>query len=652
MELLEGPPPPPARPARSAWALVLTGARARRDAGGGGAGRAARRAAPEERAAQLLPVARALHHLSSLPDPISGAGDVRPANVLLTAGGVPKLANFRAARRASGARAGAAPRPPDSPTYAPPELWVAGAGPSEAGDVYSFGCTLYARPPRPPRPPAPLADGPGQEAVAGRAPWEGTGREEAFRRAHGVGERPPMDGTWPGPLRSLLASCWQADPARRPDFGLVTLESLAGLGPAPELGRPFRPELPAPPLVVDPSGPPRCLRSIAEALRRAAPGQDIHIRPGLYDEGAPLVLDRDVRLIASPGAVLECRAGPALHCRGPAAPYVSGLAVRGRGARHVAVFVSEGSRARLDGVEVTSEGLACIEARPPPPLSRRRPYDSRQVRDPGTRPQLRGCGVRDGPRAGVLVRLGAEALLEACDVRGCARAGVEVCGARPTLRACRISGGAGAGVFVHCAGGGLVEGCTIEGNRKAGVEVAGEGACPTLRGNAVRGCGGPGIAFLGGASGAAEENAVAGCGGAGFEVDASARPLLRGNTLDGREFGPRRDPSSSSSPSPQLSGGGHRRPQLPCAGRPRTRPASAGKNAEPPRSHPAAPQALGRGRAQSAADLRIGRPASPEPECEPGEAAARPKGALRRRASAVSTAVRVLEAIAAKGASS
>ncbi|MEO3870997.1 serine/threonine-protein kinase [Nonomuraea sp. B12E4] len=125
--------------------------------------------------------------------------DLKPANVLLTADG-PRVIDFGIARAVDAATVTRPGSQAGSPGFMSPEQ-VEGAPAGPAGDVFSFGSTLaYACT--------------GAEPF-GEAPWHVT----MFRIQH---ESPRLDGIADEKLRSVIASCMERDPSRRP-----TAEELA-----------------------------------------------------------------------------------------------------------------------------------------------------------------------------------------------------------------------------------------------------------------------------------------------------------------------------------------------------------------------------------------------------------------------------------------
>ncbi|MEU8802924.1 serine/threonine-protein kinase [Spirillospora sp. NPDC048819] len=174
---------------------------------------------------------------------IHGAGvvhrDLKPANVLLTADG-PRVIDFGIARAVDASSISRPGEQAGSPGFMSPEQ-VAGVTAGPSGDVFSFGSTLAF-------------------ACTGREPFgEGPWHVKMLR----VQSEPPrLDGIADAGLRSLIESCMELDPERRPTAARL-VELLSGRGdggvplPAPvvaEIGR-RRAEAENPP--VAPPPPPR-----------------------------------------------------------------------------------------------------------------------------------------------------------------------------------------------------------------------------------------------------------------------------------------------------------------------------------------------------------------------------------------------------------
>ena len=121
--------------------------------------------------------------------------DVKPANILATAPGVWKLADFGIARMPD-SKLTAAGQFLGSPSYAAPEALAAGQS-SPASDVYSLGVTLY-------------------EALAGMPPHGDHDMRSLMKK---LSEDPPPVQTRvavPGPLGDAIMAALARDPARRP----------------------------------------------------------------------------------------------------------------------------------------------------------------------------------------------------------------------------------------------------------------------------------------------------------------------------------------------------------------------------------------------------------------------------------------------------
>ncbi|MFJ9885213.1 bifunctional serine/threonine-protein kinase/ABC transporter substrate-binding protein [Streptomyces sp. NPDC091287] len=119
--------------------------------------------------------------------------DVKPGNVLLTAGG-PQLIDFGIARAADATALTATGLVVGTPGFLPPEQ-ASGNTAGPAGDVFSLGCLLAY-------------------AATGRPPFGGGAVDAVLYRT--VHDAPDLDGIDDAHLRALLDRCLAKDPGDRP----------------------------------------------------------------------------------------------------------------------------------------------------------------------------------------------------------------------------------------------------------------------------------------------------------------------------------------------------------------------------------------------------------------------------------------------------
>lgn len=172
-----------------------------------------RRIAPADLAPILVQACRGLHaaHTAGVVH-----RDVKPANVLIGAGGQVKLTDFGISLAANQAPMTSAGMVMGTAQYLPPEQAM-GKPATAAGDVYALGVLAY-------------------ECLAGHRPFTGeTQVDIAF--AHVNTPLPPLPGTVPAPLRAVVEQMLAKDPAARPASALACARALetvaADLGAAP-----------------------------------------------------------------------------------------------------------------------------------------------------------------------------------------------------------------------------------------------------------------------------------------------------------------------------------------------------------------------------------------------------------------------------------
>lgn len=142
--------------------------------------------------------------------------DIKPDNVLISAYGEPKLADFGLARLRD-APTTQTQRLTASLQHVPPELLRHGK-PTEAGDICSLGSTLF-------------------ELVSGRPPYWRDGERSIEPLIRRTSNEPPPDlrheGV-PGPLAEVIARALDRDPAGRPNsaraFGEALQQAQRALG--------------------------------------------------------------------------------------------------------------------------------------------------------------------------------------------------------------------------------------------------------------------------------------------------------------------------------------------------------------------------------------------------------------------------------------
>jgi parallel beta-helix repeat protein len=254
--------------------------------------------------------------------------------------------------------------------------------------------------------------------------------------------------------------------------------------------------------------------TIGEAIRGAALGSRIVVRPGLYHEA--IVVDKPLELIGdgAPGdVVIESSDAPALLFRADTGR-VAHLTLCGTGSdsRIKTVDIMQG-RLELEDCDITSRGSSCV------------------VVHNGADPRLRRNRIHDGKQAGVLSLDNSLGTLEENDIHSNSNTGVAIAGgANPTLRGNRIHSGRASGVWVYDQGLGVLEDNDITGNTLAGVEI-GKGGSPTVRGNKIRDGKQSGVYVHDQGLGVLEDNDITGNTLAGVEISTGGSPTVRGNTI-------------------------------------------------------------------------------------------------------------------------
>jgi parallel beta-helix repeat protein len=194
--------------------------------------------------------------------------------------------------------------------------------------------------------------------------------------------------------------------------------------------------------------------TVKAAIRAAEPGDQILVRPGLYEES--LIMNKSLEILGDgPVSEIEIRTNDT-HVLVFEARIgrVSNLTLLQMGGNDCHGVEIRQGQLRLDGCDISSRSAACVA-----------------IRD-GADPVLHRNKIHDGTKSGVLIRDGGLGTLENNNITGNATSGVIIrTGANPTLRGNRIQDNKESGVFVYDRALGTLEDNDIIGNGLVGVSV-------------------------------------------------------------------------------------------------------------------------------------------------------------------------------------
>ena len=224
---------------------------------------------------------------------------------------------------------------------------------------------------------------------------------------------------------------------------------------------------PRPPTrVVDPMGRGDHT-TVGEAIKEAASGDRILVRPGLYQE--TLVIDKPLEIIGDGNLediVVQAMGANAILFKTTMGRLANMTLRQLEGGDWFCVNAVQG-RLFLEDCDIASQSLACvaISGGADPRLLRNRIHDSRQ--------------------SGVIVYDNGLGTLEDNDIYCNGLSGVEVkTGSSPTLNSNRIFQNNEAGVYVYDDGGGILENNEIYHNGRSGMRIGNSGR-PVLRRNRI-----------------------------------------------------------------------------------------------------------------------------------------------------------------------
>jgi parallel beta-helix repeat protein len=232
-------------------------------------------------------------------------------------------------------------------------------------------------------------------------------------------------------------------------------------------------------------------RTIAEAIEAATPGEQILVKPGLYEE--QIVLTKVLELVGEgrqDDVVVQCSKTSCLSFRATLGR-VSNITFRQIGSTDEPCIDIGQGRLELETCSVSSQTATGIVVR--------------NAADP----RIRYCNIHDNKSAGILVSSDGVGTVEENTLFHNGQAGIEVTtGGSPTVRGNIIRDNRGPGVFAHDQGTGVLDGNDIFGNED-GVSVAVSSKLTILR-NTIHDNGGAGVQIRGQAEGVVELNKIDG----------------------------------------------------------------------------------------------------------------------------------------------
>eukprot|EP00741_Cyanophora_paradoxa_P001054 tig00000455_g1015.t1 len=265
--------------------------------------------------------------------------------------------------------------------------------------------------------------------------------------------------------------------------------------------------------------------SITAAVARAVPEQTIRLAPGRYKE--KVVLEKDVHIIgpADSGAeaVIECEEGAAIHCKGPAAPSVRGVTIRGLSKKEPAVWITDGSRAVVESCSISRVGKVRQAEKQEDKILQNQRMAALTIATGGN-PIVRGNKLH-GSECGVVVASGGRGTIEGNDVYG--NKSCIVINGDSIVRGNKIHDSKVLGLTVGNNGRGTIENNDVYGN-KVGIMIS-NSRDSVVRGNRIHD-NKDGLTVSENSRGTVEGNDVHGNDG-GIVVASGADPVVRGNKV-------------------------------------------------------------------------------------------------------------------------
>ena len=186
--------------------------------------------------------------------------------------------------------------------------------------------------------------------------------------------------------------------------------------------------------------------TISEAVRNAASGMRIYVRPGLYQES--VIIDKSVEIIGSTegeSITLQSTDSNCILMQADSA-LVRGLIVKATG-KYYAIDIRKGELIVEDS-DITSADYSVVG-----------------VCGPDADSVLRRCQIHDGIWNGIFISDNGRATVEDCNIYDNGTLGIGVgLGGKLIIRRCRISGNQGEAIAVYRDSIATVDDCDLTGN--------------------------------------------------------------------------------------------------------------------------------------------------------------------------------------------
>jgi F-box protein 11 len=251
--------------------------------------------------------------------------------------------------------------------------------------------------------------------------------------------------------------------------------------------------------------------TITEAIKNAAPGTRILVRPGFYNEG--FAIDKQLEIVGDGplrDIIIESKDTNCIRMQTERAT-VRGLTLRARTAprEFFAVDIPRGQLI-MEDCDITSDSWACVA-----------------IHGTMADPIIRRTRLHDSKAGGIFAYDHGKGTIEDCDIYGNTNAAVEIKdGSNTLVRRSKLYDNKASGVYIWKNSKGTIEDCDIYGNDYAGITI-GEYSSPVIRKNKIHDGKAGGIFVYDHGKGTIEDCEITVTVYAGIEIKDDSDPTVR-----------------------------------------------------------------------------------------------------------------------------